>query len=135
MPDFILLTKRNNPSYQIASLMDDVDLSINIIVRGKDLLPSTAAQLYLSKLLKLPFHEKTLFHHHALLHDKQGQKLSKTAGNSEWKGLRNSGMGSGEVIQEIFLAMNMEQPGVHKLSEIKEPADYLPALRIQSFGS
>lgn len=135
MPDFILQTKANRPSYQIASLMDDVDLDIQIIIRGTDLLPSTAAQLHLSELLNLSFHKKVLFHHHPLLHDQQGQKLSKTAGNSEWKGLSTSGMRSGEVIQRIFEAMNLDDPGVNKLSDIKEPAQYLPAFRVPFFGS
>jgi glutamyl-tRNA synthetase len=38
-------------AYQVASLADDIDHDIDLIVRGADLLMSTAAQLYLASLI------------------------------------------------------------------------------------
>jgi glutamyl-tRNA synthetase len=128
MGDFIIRTKNGSPSYQIASLLDDMELGINLIIRGNDLIPSTAAQLYLSKMLDFSFHRNVQFHHHPLMLDQTGNKLSKTAGNSAWKGLSHSGLSSREVISQLFKAMGMEDPGVDKLYKITHPQDYLPTL-------
>lgn len=69
------------PSYQIASLADDVHFRINTIVRGIDLLPSTACQMHIADLLHLRGFHAASFLHHGLSLDADGRKLSKTAGN------------------------------------------------------
>ncbi len=81
MPDFVIRKKDGVAAYQVASIVDDLRLGTTLIVRGLDLLPSTAAQLWLAAHLP----ETTAFdagriqfHHHALLTDAAGQKLSKT---------------------------------------------------------
>jgi glutamyl-tRNA synthetase len=68
------------PAYQIASLADDVNFGITHIVRGDDLLPSTAIQLYIEQVLDLHDFLKTQFLHHPLVTDREGKKLSKSAG-------------------------------------------------------
>ena len=49
MPDFVIRRRDGIPSYQIASLSDDLEFGIDLIVRGEDLLASTAAQLFLAE--------------------------------------------------------------------------------------
>lgn len=89
MGDFIVRQKNGLPAYQIASSVDDEYFDINFIVRGQDLLNSTAAQEFLGNLLKkdLP---KTYFHH-PLLTNRDGVKLSKSQGAGSLKDWREQG--------------------------------------------
>jgi len=81
IPDFIVRKKDGVAAYQLASVVDDLRLGTTLIVRGLDLLPSTAAQLWLAS--QLPETSRFAappiqFYHHALLTDAAGQKLSKS---------------------------------------------------------
>ncbi|MBK6775564.1 MAG: hypothetical protein IPG74_06840 [Flavobacteriales bacterium] len=79
------------PSYQIASLADDVHFRIDTIVRGEDLLPSTTLQVHLAGLLGLTAFTGAAFLHHPLSTDANGQRLSKSAGATALKTWRESG--------------------------------------------
>ena len=81
MPDFMVRKKDGLPTYQLASIADDLRLGTTLLVRGLDLLPSTATQLWLAAQLS----ETSSFaashvqvFHHALLPGPDGQKLSKS---------------------------------------------------------
>ena len=76
--DFILWRKEDLPSYQFASLLDDETIGTNMLVRGYDLLDSSAAQLYLASLLHVKSFQNARFFHHPLLLDAKGVKFSKT---------------------------------------------------------
>ena len=89
---FIIRRRDGLPAYQVASLSDDARFGINTIVRGEDLLSSTIAQLYLAGLLGLERFTGAVFYHHPLLRDAQGEKLSKSAGSTSLRALRNSKM-------------------------------------------
>lgn len=81
MPDFVVRKKDGVAAYQLASVVDDLRLGTTLIVRGVDLLPSTAAQLWLAAQLpetSLFNPARTQFYHHSLLTDAAGNKLSKT---------------------------------------------------------
>ena len=92
MKDFVIRRRDGIKAYQLCSLTDDMDHHINLIIRGEDLLTSTAGQLYLASLLPANNFASTQFYHHALLYDVQGQKLSKSAGSLSLKTLREQGM-------------------------------------------
>lgn len=89
---FIVRRRDGLPAYHVASLCDDADYRINLIVRGADLLTSTAAQLYLARLLKLEHFYGSAFYHHPLLTDAHGVKLSKSTGSTSLKALREMGL-------------------------------------------
>ncbi len=78
MGDFILWQRNGEPSYQLASTLDDANLGINWVVRGSDLLPSTGAQIYLAQRLGLETFAETHFLHHGLILGSSGEKLSKS---------------------------------------------------------
>ncbi len=81
MPFFIVQKKDDLPSYQLVSLIDDCRMNINFVVRGKDLIHSTAAQLFLAKILEKKSFLETTFLHHDLILDEENNKISKSAGN------------------------------------------------------
>ena len=81
MTDFVIRKKDGVAAYQVASVVDDLRLGITLIVRGLDLQPSTAAQLWLAAQLSetAAFNvQRIQFYHHNLLVDAAGQKLSKS---------------------------------------------------------
>ena len=79
MGDFVVRKKDGLPAYQVASLVDDLRLGTTLIVRGEDLLPSTAAQLFLAaQVTDTAGFAHTQFVHHGLLASAGGQKLSKS---------------------------------------------------------
>ena len=86
--DFVVRKKDGAAVYQVASVLDDVRLGVTFVVRGLDLLPSTAAQLWLGQYLPQaqPF-SQTQFLHHGLLLDKQGHKLSKSTQAGHQRGI------------------------------------------------
>lgn len=101
MHDVILRKKDGYPSYQLASLIDDVFFEIDLIVRGEDLWPSTLLQLHLAKVLKKDSFLNATFFHHTLLMNNQGTKLSKSAGNTSIRRLRQAGLTAQELYSQI----------------------------------
>lgn len=84
MPDFVIRRKDKIPAYQVTSLSDDIHYHINLIVRGEDLLPSTAAQLFLARLAGCESFTMCQFLHHGLISDNSGEKLSKSKASSSF---------------------------------------------------
>ncbi len=72
--DFVVLRKDGLFAYQLAVVVDDGYQNITHIVRGTDLLDSTARQIYLQQLLNLP---QPQYAHIPVASNAQGQKLSK----------------------------------------------------------
>jgi len=78
--DFIVRQKDGSSAYVISSLADDVHFGITHVVRGEDLLESTARQIYIDNLLSIPSFSNVNFWHHQLLVNERNIKLSKSAG-------------------------------------------------------
>ncbi|MEP7044871.1 MAG: tRNA glutamyl-Q(34) synthetase GluQRS [Dokdonella sp.] len=72
--DFVIWRVEGNAAYQLAVVVDDAAQAITDIVRGADLLDSTARQLLLQRLLGLP---QPGYAHLPLALDADGRKLSK----------------------------------------------------------
>lgn len=119
MPDFVVRRRDGIPSYQVASFADDLFYGITHVIRGADLEHSTAAQVYLAELLSEAQFLKIKMLHHPLLLDESGTKLSKSAGSTALKTLRDAGQGpecvyhllahwlglEGKTAQELLIAL------------------------------
>jgi glutamyl/glutaminyl-tRNA synthetase len=78
--DHVLWRRDDLPAYQLGSVVADEDLRVTTIVRGVDLLESSALQLHLAGMLPAPGFRGVDLRHHALLTAPDGHKLSKSAG-------------------------------------------------------
>ena len=110
--DFILWRRDDQPSYQLASLIEDEEARINFIVRGRDLLPSTAAQLYLANLFNFSHFPGTAFIHHDLIPGADGQKLSKSRGAYSLKDMRESGLGPEMALEQAARIIGLPAQGL-----------------------
>lgn len=93
----VIRQKDGSPSYQVASLTDDEAYGTTFLVRGEDLLPSTACQRYLAQLLDHQTFLRVRSWHHPLVCDERGMKLSKSEGADSLRSMRNGGMDSGAL--------------------------------------
>lgn len=72
--DFAVRRKNGDPAYHLASVVDDEALGIDLVVRGADLLPSTAAQLALAGRLGAERFRRAAFLHHGLIVEGQARE-------------------------------------------------------------
>ena len=82
--DFVLRRKGGDWAYQFAVAVDDADMGVTDVVRGDDLLMSTAPQIYVMSLLGLS--RPAMYAHLPLLKNSDGVRLSKRDGamSMEW---------------------------------------------------
>lgn len=102
MQGFVVKTRSGLAAYQITSLADDCENKINLIVRGNDLINSTATQYWLATILGNLDFLSVIFYHHDLVLEKEGAvKMSKSAGSSSLRSLRNSGIQLYELLNSF----------------------------------
>ena len=96
--DFVLWRKDGLGAYQFVSVIEDRDLGVNALVRGEDLLVSSAAQRYLAPLVGADAFAEAEFIHHPLIGGDKGAKLSKSEGAYALNQMR----GSPEARERVF---------------------------------
>lgn len=87
--DIIIARKSLPISYFLCCTYDDGIQNISHVVRGKDLYHSTSIHVMLGQILGF---QKPVFHHHDLILDDKGQKLSKSKDHTSLKDLRHKGV-------------------------------------------
>jgi glutamyl-Q tRNA(Asp) synthetase len=97
--DFLIRDRAGNWTYQFAVVVDDLDQGVNLIIRGEDLLSSTGRQIRLARLLGHTTPPQ--FHHHALVKNPDGSKLSKSAGDTSIREMRAAGRTADEVLSAL----------------------------------
>ena len=86
--DFVIWRHDGLPGYQLACVVDDAAMQIIEVVRGADLLLSTARQLLLYRALGLPAPQ---FYHCPLMTDERGVRLAKRHDALSLRALRKRG--------------------------------------------
>jgi glutamyl-tRNA synthetase len=87
--DFVVWRHDDLPAYQLAVVVDDAAMHITEVVRGEDLLKSTARQLLLYRALGL---KPPRFRHCPLLTDQSGARLAKRHDALSLRALRMRGL-------------------------------------------
>ncbi|MEW6305471.1 MAG: tRNA glutamyl-Q(34) synthetase GluQRS [Verrucomicrobiota bacterium] len=94
--DFVVWRHDGVPAYQLAVVADDAAMRITEVVRGADLLVSTARQMLLNRALGL---EPPAFYHCELMTDEQGVRLAKRHDALSLRALRAAGKAPEELRQ------------------------------------
>ncbi|RMH10960.1 MAG: tRNA glutamyl-Q(34) synthetase GluQRS [Planctomycetota bacterium] len=94
--DFVVWTRRGQPSYQLAVVVDDARQSVNRIVRGDDLLGSTGRQLLLARALGLTI--EPVYLHLPLVRGSDGRRLAKRHGDTRLTSYRQAGVAPERII-------------------------------------
>ena len=94
--DFLVWRRDDVPAYQLAVVVDDAAMRITEVVRGADLLKSTARQLLLIRALG---YSTPAYFHCELVLDQSGARLAKRHDALSIRHLRESGMLAKQVIE------------------------------------
>ena len=101
--DVVLARKDNGTSYHVACMVDDALQGVTHVVRGKDLEAATDIHRLLQILLQLP---SPLYHHHGLIVNEDGRKLSKRANDTSLKYIRENGTTLPELQNKIYALLD-----------------------------
>lgn len=97
----VVLSRRDAPaSYHLAVVVDDALQGVTNVLRGRDLFHATAIHRLLQELLGLP---EPRYHHHRLVTDAGGRKLSKSDGDTSLAELRARGATPADIRRMIGL--------------------------------
>lgn len=92
--DFVIWRKDGIPSYELAVVVDDIAMGITEVVRGEDLLLSTARQLLIYRSLGA---EPPAFFHCPLVRDETGRRLAKRDNALSLRELRRGGASADDL--------------------------------------
>jgi len=98
--DVVLARKETPTSYHLSVVVDDALQGVTQVVRGQDLFWSTSVHRLLQALLALP---APAYHHHRLVLDSEGRKLSKSTRATALRTLRQDGAKSADIRQMVGL--------------------------------
>ena len=108
--DFVVWRHDGVPAYQLSVVVDDAAMQITEVVRGADLLKSTARQLLLYRALGVPAPQ---FYHCPLMTDEKGVRLAKRHDALSLRRLRAEGTPRSSSVPN----------GDHNLSRLKSGLD------------
>jgi glutamyl-Q tRNA(Asp) synthetase len=97
-----LIAKRHvGSSYHIAVVTDDALQQVSHVVRGMDIEASTPLHVLIQRLLGLP---TPIYHHHRLILDDSGEKLSKSRHSTSLRHLREAGATAHDIRKRLGFA-------------------------------
>jgi glutamyl-Q tRNA(Asp) synthetase len=99
--DVVLARKEAPTSYHLSVVIDDAEQGVTHVVRGQDLFAATSVHRVLQALFALA---APIYHHHRLILDADGQKLSKSTRATALRALRETGASSADIRRMVGLA-------------------------------
>lgn len=102
--DFVVWRRDDVPAYQLAVVDDDAQMNITEVVRGADLLKSTARQLWLFRALG---YSPPAYYHCSLVADKSGARMAKRNDAAGIRHLRDSGWSPEQVLREAEMLTSL----------------------------
>ncbi len=102
--DFVVQRNDGVASYNLATVLDDVDQGVTEVVRGADLLPGTARHIWLRDALGLPHVEHA---HVPLMIDDAGERLAKRGGGVNLAELNDLGMSADDLRRRLAVGLGL----------------------------
>lgn len=125
--DFIIRRSDGIFAYQFAVVVDDALMQINQVVRGADLLSSTARQILLFQVLG--FSVPTFAHVPLIMDGTTGKRLSKRDGSSGLAPLRAAGQSPQDIIGQLAASCGLIPDGTlltpSQLLSAKTPGSHM----------
>ena len=118
--DAVMRRKDGLPSYQIASLVDDLKNQCSLIVRGMDLFPSSHFQISVAEKMVWQEFNEISFVHHPLLKDSFGKKLSKSEGALSLKTLRKEKSEPGFIYRGVARSLDLPVDEIEDLKSLQK---------------
>jgi glutamyl-tRNA synthetase len=106
--DFVVRRRDGAAAYQLAVVVDDAAMGMTHVVRGADLLSSTARQILLCRALELPV---PAFVHVPLMLGPDGERLAKRHGAVSLGDLREAGVPPERVAGWLAASCGLAPPG------------------------
>ncbi len=114
-------------AYQLATVVDDAASGVDLVIRGDDLLPSTARQILLQRALGL---RTPQYLHLPLVLGEDGRRLAKRHGDTRLGTLRDEGVSAARLVG--FLAWTA---GLAARGEEIAARDLIPRYDAERLGS
>lgn len=105
--DLTLRDRHGNWSYPLCVVVDDLRHGVDLVIRGRDLLDATPAQLRLGRLLGRE--TPPAFLHHPLLRKPSGAKLSKADHDTAIRDLLDGGATPAELLGFVAAAIGLRE--------------------------
>ncbi|RPH72575.1 MAG: tRNA glutamyl-Q(34) synthetase GluQRS, partial [Hyphomicrobiales bacterium] len=99
--DVVIAKRKVGSYYHIAVVTDDALQGVTQVVRGLDMEPATPIHMLLQRLLGLP---APAYHHHRLILDADGRKLSKSSNSTALASLREQGVTAEQIRSQLGFA-------------------------------
>lgn len=103
--DLLVRDRNGNWTYAFCVVVDDLRHDVDLVVRGEDLVDSTAVQIRLGRLLGRE--EPPVFAHHPLVRRPDGSKLSKADGATAIGDLLDAGATPGMLLGEAAFRVGL----------------------------
>ncbi len=129
--DAVLLRRNGIPSYQIASLVDDMKNRSTLIVRGIDLYPSSLFQQTVAEKLGWATFSEICFVHHSLLKDSTGKKYAKSEGAYSLKDLKQENSDPGFVYRGVACWLGLPDTDINDLKSLQHAFSTVPLKELE----
>lgn len=125
--DFVLKRRDGLFAYQLAVVVDDLAMDIHEVVRGRDLLDSTARQIQLAQALG---GEPPSYAHLPLILNADGEKLSKRDNGLTLRALREDGTSPEQLVGYLAWSLGLvESPAPRKPVDLVQDFNWNRVLR------
>ncbi|MFO0861464.1 MAG: tRNA glutamyl-Q(34) synthetase GluQRS [Phycisphaerales bacterium] len=121
--DFVIWTKRHQPAYQLAVVVDDARQGITHIVRGNDLLDSAGRQILLQRALGI--RPQPAYFHLPLVRGEDGKRLAKRHGDTRVESYLRAG-----VPPERIIALIARWSGVENVAACMTASEFASAFQL-----
>lgn len=117
----VLIKSDGNPTYHFASVVDDIDLGINCIIRGSDHIGNTLKHITLYDVFNKDIPD---FYHIGLIHNMDNKKISKRDGAISIKDYRDMGYSRDAILNFILrLGWSPRDPNMNGKIDVNTAID------------
>ncbi len=124
--DMVIARADGQPLYNLAVVVDDIDMLITHVIRGEDHIGNTPKQILLYRALG---HEVPAFAHSPLILNREGRKLSKRDGATSVAEFQQMGY-LPEALKNYLALLSWSPPDAEEIFTLEKAADQFSFKRV-----